>query len=242
MESSSLDAILWMYGIFDVLAAVVLQPGTTTAPSTLPLWVAIFGLLGAIAGALLTGWMSRRNQVAADKRRWGQEERVQREHWHREDKLRYHQERLVAYKGLLEKTDPTHYRRSFLILNLLKRPPEHESDTANGEYDSDTADGKYALDPTTRLLVTEVLKNEPESEMIAYRSEIELLAPAEEVQVTAKRLAEVALRYGNELVSAALEATSSEELTSETLGELHKSRSAFLEAARRDLGVQALME
>jgi hypothetical protein len=218
-----------------------------STPSSIPLLAAAVGLVGATVGAVLTDLISHRNLKAADLRRWRQEEEVQKRRWEREDRLRYHEDRLAAYKGLLEKTDPMRFRSNMLLAELLlKDRSEHESGT-----DDANEHGSGADDTADRL--EGLLGSQSESEVLGYGAQIELLATTEEVRDTAKRLAEEAVKYSKATLSpvwdailgkdAAQEALNAaqEELSATEEG-LNKRRTEFLEAARRELGVPQLVE
>ena len=59
---------------------------------------AAYGIIGVLAGVLLTGIVNFFLQRAADHRRWKQEDESQRERWRHEDRIRYQVERLSVYR------------------------------------------------------------------------------------------------------------------------------------------------
>jgi hypothetical protein len=62
---------------------------------------AIVGLVGVIIGSVLTALLNFYLQREADNRRWKREDEKQRQVWHREDRTRFHAERLRLYRDFL---------------------------------------------------------------------------------------------------------------------------------------------
>ncbi len=76
--------------------------------SNLTLYVAIIGILGTLAAAVIAQWMTGRREKKRWKReseqeaiRWEREREERREQWQREDAARLHERRVAAYSELI---------------------------------------------------------------------------------------------------------------------------------------------
>ncbi len=62
---------------------------------------AIVGIVGVIIGSVLTALLNFYLQRAADNRRWQREDEQQQQMWNREDRTRFHADRLRLYRDFL---------------------------------------------------------------------------------------------------------------------------------------------